>query len=206
MELDELKNIWQSQSAKLAEKEIVQESELSDLLRGKANDLISLITRSVLFEYYFTIATLIVCLIVFPFTNNIMVKITTGTLVLIAVPFIFIYRNQLKTLGSIFPHGENVKDELKALLKKFNQYLRFYSISYRVLIPFALVVGLFMGGQASSGGDWYKVFNSPVVAILIVMVLIGFIYGMDKAIGWYLKRLYGDYLSHLEKVIKELEE
>ncbi|MDZ4845736.1 MAG: hypothetical protein SH857_09330 [Chitinophagales bacterium] len=83
-------------------KENVQPSALGEMLHRKANDLISRLIRSVLFEYYFTIAMLIVSAIIFPLTSHLMVKITTGILIIIAVPFIFIYRSQLKKLRAYF--------------------------------------------------------------------------------------------------------
>jgi len=206
MELDGLKNVWQNHSAKLAVKENVQPSALGEMLHRKANDLISRLIRSVLFEYYFTIATLIVSAIIFPLTSHLMVKITTGILIIITVPFIFIYRSQLKKLHGIFSSGENVKDALEKLLRKFNRYLCFYRISYRALTLAALIIGLILGGELSYGDNWMKVFRSPFLAIMLLMILVAFVYLMDKFIGWYIRRLYGNYLTHLETVIRDLEE
>lgn len=206
MELEDLKNIWKSQTEKISSADKMDESHLFDMLHSKAGDVISRLKSSILFESYFTLGSLAVCFLIFPFISSPEIKICIVAIIVICIIYIVYYRRQIQLLKSMTAQGLNLKKELELLVENFTRYLHFYRTTYRILIPFAMLLGFVLGGQLTQDGNWMKILKSPLGLMLTAILLFGITFSIDKAISWYLNRLYGRHLTHLQFLLKELEE
>ncbi len=206
MELDDLKNIWNREAEKLSSSHHADQAALTAMLHNKSKDIISRLKKNLLFEYYFTMVSWVAGMVAFPLVPIPEIRIALVTLFVICLVFIFYYRIQIKLIKSLGPQGRNLRTELKFLLERFNQYLRFYRITYRVLIPFSMLLGLNLGGQLTKDNNWEKIISSPIVLVSILIFLVGISYVIDRLLRWYLYRLYNRHLNHLNDVLTELEE
>lgn len=202
MNLDDFKQDWQQRPTTTH----ISAQDVQEMLRADVTDVVVKLRRSVRWELYSTLAMLIVCIVATPFLDSIEYRVGGCVLAITCALYCVYYYKKLLLVNSISPFTQDLKTETVSLLTRFKRYLRFYRAGYRVLIPISMLIGMTIGGRLIEGENYLKVFMNPIAVVLILFVLISVAYLFDLALKWYLHKLYGVWLKHLEKIVKEFDE
>ena len=192
MDIDNLKSTWQALQT-LPETNFENE-QIRKLLRGKANDSISKIKRSIVIE-----ASLTFFLSIFFMVNNhwfyspFIVPYLAVVMSLCLIWYAFKYYKIRK-----IDLQNNLKQTLQQLIKTLDLYLKVYLYGSFALGIFASLLPLF----------WKNVnFDINVLKFLtiggIILITVPAYYFFIK---WYIKSLYGNYVNELKEELKELED
>lgn len=202
MELEDLKNIWQKSDLYKPRRE----EEITDMLKGRSQSIISRLRRNVWFELVFTIVGGIL-LLYYVFSIPSPSFRTAFILVLLSfLLYIIYYVRKIKLLNRFEGSQGNVRANLERLVRDLDAFLRFYYRSYTLLYPgyLMLIVILAIADQGLSEflkslRDW------RTVAYLLFLVLLSFAlsFWISK---WYLGKLYGTHLQKLRGLLEELRE
>lgn len=206
MELDDLKNIWHLEAQKVSGNQALNREEIAGLLHHKSKDSISLLIRSLRFEYYLTLVGMFACGVGIPLVGSIEKQWLLGGTLLFCVPFVVYYVKQLKVMRSIVPQGLNIRTELELVVQKLNTYLRWCLVASRIMVPVGMLGGGILGMRMSAGDAWIDIATKPLVAIILlaVTVITGFL--VDRLFKWYLTYLYGRHLQNIENLLEAIDE
>lgn len=201
-ELDDLKQIWKSHEQGYEPK---KESEIVLMLRGQSNSIIGQLKRNVWFELIITIACCI-ALTVYAFTlDGGAIMWTVVSLLVLFAAYLFYYVKKLLLLGRFDASDSNIKNSLEDLYNKLSTYVNFYRKSYAVLYPVYFGLGIFFGAVNTGLEDFAtKLHDVKIVLLLVGLAGIFFILTFIVT-HLYLKKLYGNHLAKLKKLIGELQ-
>ena len=200
MELEDFRNVWQASQPENRNSTTYSETELALMMQSKAKDPISRIRRNARLEHYATIAFIPLTLaaaFVYPTP-----EIRFGAIVLFVFCIVFVayYSVQLKSLDRIAT-TDNVRETLEKLYQNFGRYVKVYRIVYRTLIPVFFLAGAVLGGQLLLADNMRRLLYSPL-AIAIIIVALGLsVFLCDKALTWYIGKLYGRHFSRLKQIL-----
>lgn len=202
MELDDLKNIWQS-----AEHfRLKQEEEISFMLRRRSKSIISKLKWSIWFELTFTIIGGLLLLYYSLTIPNGALRWTFIAFLLIFLAYIVYYVKKIRILHTFENSAGNVKSNLESLINDFQAYLKFYEKSYTIMYPVYMVM-VFLFVIIEKGIDEFVEAISNWKMILYIIFFIGvFLASSLWFIKWYLKKLYGNHLSKLRELLNDLQE
>ena len=203
MEIEDLKDIWKKQSEGFRPKD---ETELATMLKGKSTSIVTRLKRNVWLELIFTSLGgigLLVYAVSLP--AGYLFKWTAISILGLFCLYTFYYFKKLRLLNRFDPGRENLKTNLERLIQDVKGYLRFYRRSYSFLYPVFLCLGmLFTAIEHGAEGFFHKLTRPSVFLILLPGAILFFICS-SWLTNWYLKKLYGNHLQKLERLLKELE-
>jgi hypothetical protein len=127
--------------------------------------------------------------------------------------YLLIRTNKLKT------NNQPIKKNLESYIQLIEEFVKRYLQFTMALIPICLIFAGYLGysdGQADLVSNAYKSgYNlgakmngtqfSVFIISFIVFLSLG-VYGMYHFTQWYLKKLYGNYLSELKKCMSDLQD
>jgi hypothetical protein len=216
MELDDFKIAI---NKKLEEQNVsLERLGIQKAIQGKTKSVLIKIRRIILFEMIFTfVATLIFFYIGFSSSWKAF-RIYFGTFSGIFILFIpilyFLYKKTFITLDN----NASIKNNLNNLVKVLKEYVRRSYQFTMALIPICFIYSGFLGyneGKTTNHTDFDNYIislknnhqlNATIIWIVLIIYIIGFTILMHFFTKWYLKKMYGNYITTLEKSIHELEE
>ncbi|WP_338793831.1 hypothetical protein [Bernardetia sp. MNP-M8] len=193
MDIDNLKSTWQALQTQ--PEPVLENEQIRKLLRGKANDSISKIKRSILIE-----AAFVVVLSVFLMFNQqwfyspFVIPYLGFVMVLSLIWYTFKYLKIRK-----INLQENLKQTLNQLISTLDLYLKVYLYGSLVLGVFAAMLPLLWKNVS------FEDFTLTRVLLIVIIALVA-VPAYYFVIKWYIKNLYGNYVEELKEELKELED
>jgi hypothetical protein len=206
MELDQLKNIWQREPAQSKEDE-----QLISLMSRRSNNPIARMKRNLLFE-------LIAIIVLYGFTIAYYAYAFQGKMhevswfmVGIAFCFFIYYYRKNRLLNKMECLTCQVRSNLQRQVNTLEKYVKFYLLAGTALVPLAIffftwliyvksptkLVSVFYPSAA------YPLWQTILVWLLLVGVSTLLVYYLNK---WYVKKLYGNHIEKLKKLLVEMNE
>lgn len=203
MELDELKDIWKKKDANFRMR---GENELAQMIKGNSKSIIDKLKRSVWFELIFTVISGVLLLIYALTLPSGALKWTSVSILALFVGYSFYYVKKLTLLMKFGRAQDNLKTNLETLITNFSSYLKFYRRSYTVLYPVYFFLALIFGAIERGVDEFLNVMSQPrTIAYLLGLGGI-FYFCSTWLVNWFLKKLYGNHLERLKKVLNDLNE
>ncbi|AFM04249.1 hypothetical protein Fleli_1851 [Bernardetia litoralis DSM 6794] len=193
MDIDSLKSSWQALQTQ--PEPILENEQIRKLLRGKANDSISKIKRSILIEG--GLATFVSVLFIMNkhwFHSPFIVPYSITVMLLCLVWYAFKYKKVRK-----INLQKNLKETLQQLISTLDLYLKVYLYGSLILGLFAAILPLFWKNITLEDFTLLQLIISGGIAFIIIPAYYFFI-------KWYIKNLYGNYVNELREELKELED
>jgi hypothetical protein len=201
MELDELKDIWKKNDADFRPRD---EKELASMIKGNSKSIIDKLKRSVWFELIFTLISGIILLVYALTLPSGALKWTSVSILAIFVVYSFYYIKKLTLLMKFGRVQDNLKVNLERLILNLNSYLKFYKRSYTILYPVYFILALIFGAIERGVDEFLNVLSQPKTIIYLVALAGVFYFCSTWLVNWFLKKLYGNHLERLKKVLSDL--
>lgn len=202
MELEELKNIWKSSETGFKPKD---ETEIASMLKGRSLSIIDKLKRNVRFELGLTLI-ISICLLIYALTLPAgSPKWTSIAILLMCLAYVIYYIKKMILLNRFDPATENIRANLVSLIENLSGYLKFYRRSYTVFYPVFFCVGLLFGGMERGADEFFNNLLRPRTIIYVTIMATLFYLVSTWLVNWYLKKLYGNHLEKLEKLLKDIQ-
>ncbi|MBK8087694.1 MAG: hypothetical protein IPK31_06980 [Chitinophagaceae bacterium] len=207
MELDQLKEMWSDVGSK---EQGPSADELQALLQKKSKSPIAKMKRNLLIE-------LLLIVIIYVFTVTYYFLNYSGgmlsaawMLMVIGVFYVFYYLRKRRLLNQMECVSCEIKSNLKMQLVTLEKYVRFYMISGTLLVPVVfvitgLIVLLYSPEAASVPAVKTTSFLLKSSAVLFVAAIV-FTIPIYFANKWYVRKLYGQHIERLKKIVDEMNE
>jgi len=202
MELDDLKSIWKKDKPGFEPK---REEEISFMIKGRSNSIISKLKRSVWFELIFTIVCGVILGLYALTLQSGALMWTIISLIVLFVSYLFYYVKKIILLNQFNPSTENLKNSIQHLLDRLTTYLNFYKKSYAILYPVYFCLGLLFGALESGLDNFLNRLSQPKTILLLVVMAGVFFVCTIWITNWYLRKLYGNHLDKLKELLNELQ-
>jgi hypothetical protein len=201
MELEDLKSIWQKSDLGFYP---LNEEEISRMIKGSSNSIVAKLKRNIWFELVITLL-IGVGLLVYAFTIPMgALKFTTISILIALLAYIFYYVKKLYVIKRFENTNENLLINLQALHDRLEQYLKFYKRSYTILYPFYFVLGFLFIAIERGMDNVLHLLQQPSVITKIIGIAILFYFITTTFTTWYLKKLYGNHIDKLNKLISDI--
>jgi hypothetical protein len=202
MEIEDLKDIWKKESEAFTPK---GETELATMLKGKSTSIIARLKRNVWIELICTFLGGLGLLSYGVTMPGGYLKWTSIAMLVLFCMYMFYYFKKLRVLNRFDPGNENIKSNLKRLIRDVKGYLKFYRRSYSVLYPIFFVLGMLFALLEYGATGFFNKVSRPEVFMVLVPGAVLFFIGSAWLTNWYLKKLYGNHLEKLEALLKDLD-
>ncbi len=210
MELDELKNLL---NQKLSTDHLYHsEADIASMLSKKANSVLSKIKKSIWFEIFSCVIIIIGFgyLGIFSKYSSLNIYFSTFTLLFFIFTFVLVYL--LKKINQFDEGAGSIKTNLQSIVKLLEEFIKRYFQFTMALIPICFVFAFFLGlYQKESAPELDALLGKKQLSkSVLIGITIGYLSLFSIAIyyftKWYLKKLYGNYVSELKVYIAELKE
>jgi hypothetical protein len=202
MELEHLKSIWRGKK----QFEAKQALEISTMLKGSSNSIVTKLKRSVWFELMLTLIVGVVMLYFSLTLQSGATKWSIVSILLLILAYLIYYVKKINLLNRFDPLQHNIRQNLEKLVKDLHAYLQFYKTSYTVLYPVYFLLGI-MFAAFERGFDvfWEKLSRPETILKLILfsLALLALSFFLSK---WYLKKLYGNHLKKLKELLGDIDD
>ena len=210
MRLDDLKTSWNIYTDQLVSKSEVKENHIRNLLKSRANDIVSKIKKSL----YFEISLVIICSVIFLtvlfiYTDPFVMVLSYGMLIFCIGSMVFLtyYYRKINLFDMNLP---NLRASLSGVIVSLKGYIRIYNIINIILAPLMFTAGMFYGSFVGSEAEEQNTENqasllsSEQIALMVLVYFIAFIafYFLSK---FYIHKFYGIHLKSLKGCLAELE-
>lgn len=210
MELDDLKGLI---NQKLIEGSLDKtEHNFANLLKGKANTVLSKIKKSLWFEIVSCALVVFLFIGITLFSSHSSLKIYFGLFGTIFIPFTFILFYLLKKIKEFEHSVLPIKGNLQQLIKMLEDFTRRYFQFNMALLPICFLLAFFLGLNEK---EPIAILDNLSTKLKVTKgVYIGFIIGYSIALifglvyftKWYIRKLYGKYIEQLKSLLAELKE
>lgn len=207
MELDQLKEMWSDVGSK---EQGPSADELQALLQKKSKSPIAKMKRNLLIELLLIIV-IYVFTVAYYFLNYSGGMLSAAwMLMVIGVLYVFYYLRKRRLLNQMECVSCEIKSNLKMQLVTLEKYVRFYMISGTLLVPVVFVItGLIVllyspeAASVPSVKTTNFLVKSSVILFVAAIVFTIPIYFANK---WYVRKLYGQHIEQLKKIVDEMNE
>ena len=210
MELDELKGQLNQQL--LSGFSNKPENKLAELMKGKACSLLCKIKKSILFEITCCLIGIFGALYISLTYQVAQVRIYFAIFGILFIPLLFVFWYLFRKIVAFENLLLPVKTNLKELIDLLSLFVKRYFQFNMALIPicffFALALGLQQNTSVQEIDKLYiklKGITSYYWIIIIAYVSITMA-ALVYFTKWYIKKLYGNYISQLKQLLAELKE
>ncbi len=206
MELDQLKKIWQQGPAQTKEDE-----QLISLLSRRSNNPIARMKRNLLMELIAIIILYGSMIIYYAYAFHGTMSEVSWFMIAIAIFFLIYYYRKNKLLNQMECVACQVRSNLQRQVSTLEKYIKFYLIAGTALAPitilfFAWLINIKFPTKAKSvfyPSDAYPWWQSLIAWAVVVGVFTIIIYYVN---AWYVKKLYGNHVQKLRKLLEEMNE
>jgi len=203
MELEDLKSIWKRGEPAFQPK---NEEEIAMMLKGRSISIVNKLKRNVWFELIFAIVVSVALLLYALSLEKGAMKWTSISLLLMCLASTIYFIKKLSVLNRVQGINDNLHDTISFLITNLTSYVKFYKNSYTVLYPVYFLLGLSFS-VLERGTDNFVAFVSKPLIILYLLFMSGLFFFITSWFArWYLKKLYGDHLEKLKKILDELNQ
>jgi hypothetical protein len=126
-------------------------------------------------------------------------------ILLMCLAYIVYYIKKIILLNRFDPATENIRANLVSLIEKLSGYLKFYRRSYTVLYPVFFCVGLVFGGLEQGSDYFFENLLKPRTLLYLSVMAVSFYLLSTWLVNWYLKKLYGNHLDKLKKLLNDIQ-
>lgn len=205
MELDDLRRHWR-QPEPVAPPALTAPA-LDALSKGRTLGLVEKMRRAARIEAGLNLLIGVLLLVALPFLRDNLLQAFTGLLLLMVVVLTGFYYRVLATLRRMAEPAGSVRGHLATLAHGLRHLLKFY---YRLTLASGpLTMVLLWGGELwrmAHRGLFSHLSKTIVVVGLFLLMGVLLQLGMVRFARWYVQRLYGQHLDHLESQLRELSE
>ena len=210
MELESLKYMWHTLETPPAPAQ--RREEILALMERRSRGPVAKMRRNLLGELILIAATYIPAILFYLFDFGGKLSEIAGLLLLLLVVFAAYFYRKNRLLKEMQCISCQVRSNLQRQVSTLRKYIRFYTITGTLMIPFMAVFSVIIihwklpssFGSALfyrlSGAPWWK--NPVYWGILLVPVTIG-IYYVNV---WYVNKLYGRHIGKLQEMLDEMDE
>jgi len=203
MELDDFKQLYKQTNP--GDSDTRSAGELADCMRSKTHSITGKVKRSILLE--FAVAVIFVALAVwtwFVYPSRLARPFAMLTIALCCIFFLYLGALYKKIL--VYEQTPPaVKDSLRQVITILRQFTRLYFQFTMISLPIVFIFGL-IAGYLNINGDpgighfnWFRGIVFYTIAFTLWCIVIYFF------TRWYIKKLYGNYLSQLQQQLKDIE-
>ncbi len=114
-------------------------------------------------------------------------------------------RQKIILLHQFNSSNENIRSNLENLHRNLSSYLKFYKRSYAILYPVYFVLGLLFGALERGTSEFLGYLAQPKSMLYLVLIAGLFFFCSTWLTSWYLKKLYGNQMDKLQKLLHELQ-
>ena len=204
MELDNLKAIWHDLED--SERSGKDDQGIMDLLQGRSRSAVSVMRRNLLIEMIAAVilyGAAIFYFLVMSFGRYNEIAILFGVVGVFSGVY---YYRKYTLLARMQCVTCQVRSNLQKQLKTLEKYVRFYFVSGILLTPiayFATGLIVLLNYPAENIVSAFRDSNEYIlfVGIGIVVTVSSFFFNR-----WYIRKLYGQHISQLKKLLHEMEE
>lgn len=201
MELDELKSIWKMGAPSFQPKD---EDEIAAMLKGKSTSIVDKLKRSAWFELIFTVVVSI-GLLLYALTLPLgALKWISISILVMFLAYTFYYVKKLMVLNHFDPGNENIRAHLTSLIDNLSGYLKFYKRSYTVLYPVFFCLFLLFIAFEQGWDNFVENIARPIVIINLTALAAFYFFMSTWVVNWYVKKLYGNHLEKLRKLLNDI--
>ena len=203
MELDDFKQLYKETNP--GESATRTAGELEDCMRNKTHSITGKVKRSILFE--FAVAVFFVALaagawVLYP--SRLARPFAMLTIALCCIFFLYLGALYKKILA--YEHTPPaVKDSLRQVIVILQQFTRLYFQFTMITLPIVFIFGLIAGYLYISGDAGIGHFNWFRGILFYTIAFTGWCIVIYFFTRWYIKKLYGNYLSQLQQQLKDIE-
>ncbi|MDQ2795003.1 MAG: hypothetical protein M3Y12_13500 [Bacteroidota bacterium] len=205
MELNELRQHWQ-QPQKITEA-VFSSTQLNALLHQQRNTLLDKMRRNTYLEIALASVTIIVFALERDYRKPLDVLGTVIQVIMLLLLLRYYYHRVWGILRQMAGSNNAVRGHLEQLCKGFRQLLRLY---YRFSIAAVPVTLIIVSGYIASSAlmGIGPIPRAELVVFMIVMLFVCLLLMIPMLLvtPWWLQRLYGRHLDHLEASLAELAE
>lgn len=185
-------------------------AEITSFQKSKTLSITEKIKKSLMTEIIFGGIFLILFLALTFLSSYQSIRLYFGVFTIVILMFqillILLYKRTIKLTTSSLPIIQN----LKSLHKTLSEFVKLYFQFTMFLIPICLIFSGYLGYVDEKNNiDSFKFIPFDVIfknhLFLLSFILIFFILIMYFFTKWYLKKLYGNHLKNLKKMIDQLE-
>ena len=211
MDFNDIKNTWKNS---FKDEQLLGKEEIKAKLKIKSNSNIALnkVKRNYLFELILS-GLLSVFVIIWLYLN----VHSSGKYFIILIAFLFfgaLFSFALynyRKVKNIVISTDQLKPAIKDTIRNIERYVNFNKSNFTkyILLPFAILFGMFLGLQMGSGEISFtetlsSLSNSSLIKMLIVFVVGSII--MIPISQYLNKKMYKRHLDELKQCLKEFEE
>jgi hypothetical protein len=203
VELDDLKHIWQQNQALAINQQEIDNEKVMEMTRQKSKDLMTKLRKNLDFDALVS-SLFIPPLIYVLFVKNIAIyhKYIAGFFIIFTFVGLLYYWKEIKSYKEL-----NLKNDLLSSLKfteeKFSQRVRIFVIYNNILILPLVFYGTVIGNEFIT--YHMNIRQDTSITTLVVSTIfitpIGYFY-----MRFVVKKLYGNHLQKLKKLLAELEQ
>jgi hypothetical protein len=211
MDLDELKSLINQRMERVHTAK--SPADIAVLLGRKTQSVVDKIKRSLILEMIVSVVFTLMCIAVAVFGVYTSLRIYFAIFAVICalfLPLLYVLLNKTKNLSST---ALPLRSNLQALIILIKEYVKRYFQLTMAFIPLSLITAFLLGYADENLYDpeldssfFPTLIDSPLKISLVTGYILIFSVGMYYFTKWYLKKLYGNYLTQLEILINELEE
>jgi hypothetical protein len=203
MELDDLKSKLNSKLDSEAPHRSPE--ELSALFNRKTISILGKIKRNMWFELKLTIAVVIAFAIIYFLYTSLYVRFFMVFTTLFCIVFsIYIY-SLYKKITRFEQSSFTVKENLQQVISILERFARMYYIISMAMLPLVFVLGIIVGYIDINTSGLDKQFHYARGLIFYIGWFIFWSVLMYFFTRWYIKKLYGKYITQLKNQHIELE-
>ncbi len=211
MKLDELKSSWEAFSTQIVEDATVEQTHISKLLKGRADNIIAKIKKSLYIEIAFVAVTSFIFLgMLFKVNDPFMLVYSYAFLIFCIatiVSLVFYYRK----LSLFDPHLPNLKSSISGIVTSLQGYVRTYHIINVTIAPFMLVSAFMYSffnhpeAEEQQAEQQTTLFTNEHIFLLVLLYIVALVvlYFSSK---FYMHKLYGVHIASLKECLAELNE
>lgn len=203
MELDDLKSKLNSKMDNDASSRTPE--ELSTYFNRKTISILSKIKRNMWFELMLTIVVVIAFAITYLLYSSLYIRFFMVFTTLFCIVFSFyiysLYRRIIRFEQSSF----TVKENLQQVITILEKFTRIYYLVSMAMLPFVFVLGIIVGYIDINASGLVKQFHYVRGLIFYFAWFVFWSVFMYFFTRWYIKKLYGKYVTQLKNQLTELE-
>lgn len=209
MELDELK--YQLNQKMSADNAGQINTDLTSLLKKKTHTVIGKIKRSLVWELVcciiFSTVMLLICLITDHWSIRVYFGVFAGIMFLLNFVLYYLYKKTNELSRADKPVKSNLVDYIKLLEDFVKRYFQFTMLMVPICFTFSAILSNLenMELPQSDQSILHYFTRKWQVLVFFAVYIIVFTVSAYYLSKWYLKKLYGNYLTQLKEYVLELD-
>jgi phosphate starvation-inducible membrane PsiE len=211
MKLDELKSSWNIYTSQIVEESEVQKDHISKLLKGRADNIIAKIKKSLYWEIGFISVSALIFLGILFSVNDPFLLIYSYAFLIFCIATIVSLTFYYRKLSLFDLNLPNLKSSLNGIVTSLSGYVRTYHIINITLAPFMLVSAMLYSvinnveAEEQQAEQQTMLLSNEHIAFFVFMYLVGLVafYFVSK---FYMHKLYGVHIASLNECLVELNE